>query len=133
MSVNNDLNEYYQEMCLTENKRHLINDEQIKFVKDNISYDFNLIEEFLKENDYWSHVGYVQVEKSNYKSSSYPTHDFYKEKVNRGVDYMRQDDFEEYHNLVYQTNGGYGAEDSYSGWLLFPLKNGYYWKISFAC
>jgi hypothetical protein len=46
---------------------------------------------------------------------------------------MRQDDEDDYNDLVWQTNGGYGAEDSYSGFLLFPLKNGKYWKIKYSC
>lgn len=104
-----------------------LNAEAIEFVKANINYDFDLID---VSDIHWQHIGYVEVEKSDYESSHYPTHEFYKVKGEK-LNYMRQDDDGEFHNLVWQTSGH--CEDDYSGFLLFPLSNGLYWKISYYC
>lgn len=117
----------YQKFIAEENAA---NEKELEFVKANINYDFNLMSEMLE--DTWSHIGYFEMEKSNYKSGAYPSYDFYREKDNpKSLEYMRQDDDGEYHNLVWQTVGCCG--DDFSGFLLFPLSNGKYWKISFEC
>ena len=43
----------------------------------------------------------------------------------------KQDEEGKFHNMVWQTTGC--CEDDYSGYLLFPLNNGKYWKISYSC
>lgn len=131
-----DLNYYYEQMHIDELEIQKINDEAIKFVKENISYSFDHIEEMLDGNDYWKSEGYTTLEISEYKCGAYPRHTFYIESgVEKSLQYMRQDDNDEddYHNLVWQTEGYFG--DDYSGYLLFPLSNGHnqYWKISFSC
>jgi hypothetical protein len=104
------------------------NNAAVMFVKDNISYDFDLIE--LDDLD-WQHIGYVEVEETDEKESGYSDYKFYYEKGDRKLKYMRQDDEGDYHNLVWQTVGYLG--DDYSGYLLFPLKDGRYWKILYSC
>jgi hypothetical protein len=109
-----------------------INIKELEFVRENISYPVDNFE--LDEMDYWKHEGYVDVEELvGYKSGSYPSYKFYKEKDNpKSLTYMRQDDEENgYHSMVWQTVGYCG--DDYSGYLLFPLTNGKYWKISYSC
>ena len=148
MKNKEDFSEYdYDLMCEILNEHYLlekekeeaiqkINEEALKFVKENISYSFDYIEEILEGNNYWKSEGYTTVEISHYKCSAYPNHTFYVEtNIEKSLQYMRQDDNDEddYHNLVWQTDGYFG--DDYSGYLLFPLSNGYnqYWKISYSC
>lgn len=108
----------------------IIKDKEIEYVKNHIDYDFELIEEFLI--DEWMHESYVEVEETDYKSCAYPSYTFYKEKDNeKSLLYMKQDEEGKYHNMVWQTTGF--CEDDYSGYLLFPLNNGKYWKISYSC
>lgn len=103
----------------------------LEFVSKNINYPFEMITDILDDNHYWQHEGYVKLEKSDYKSGFYPSYDFYTEPNSKKYHYMRQDDDGEFHNMVWQTTGP--CEDDYSGYLLFPLLNGDYWKISYSC
>jgi hypothetical protein len=108
----------------------IIKDKEIEYVKNHIDYDFDLIEEYLI--DEWMHESYVEVEETDYKSGEYLSAVFYKEKDNeKSLLYMKQDEEGKYHNMVWQTVGY--CEDDYSGYLLFPLNNGTYWKISYSC
>jgi hypothetical protein len=134
--VEKALSEFHQTMKIEYERIAKLNEEAIEFVKKHINYDFDLME---LDGIEWKHEGYVQVEKSDYKSCFYPSHDFYKIKgdvsysvlFGEDIDYMRQDDNGEFHSLVWQKTGA--CEDNYSGYLLFPLNNGYYWKISYWC
>jgi len=130
------LQAYWDDVVKEQEERLEINEKEIENVKSLIDYDFELIEEYLEDNDWWKHIGYVEVIKSDYKNCFYPSYDFYIEKgLEKTLHCMRQDDSEDntFHVLVYQTDGGYGAEDSYFGYLLFPLTNGKYWKIQYQC
>lgn len=109
-----------------------------KYVLQNINYPSERIKEYLRDGNNF-HVGFCSVVKSDYKSSWYPNHDFYKivgdiEGSDRTINvyFMRQDDNDDdsFHSLVYQICE---YEDSYSGYLLFPLKDGRYWITSFSC
>lgn len=121
------LKEYYADMKMEGEKTAKLNAEAIEFVKANINYDFGLID---LDGVNWQHEGYVEVEKSDFKNGFYPSHEFYKVKGEK-LNYMRQDDDGEFHNMVWQTTGA--CEDDYSGFQLFPLSNGKYWKISYYC
>ena len=105
-------NYYWIEMMKEQNERLESNAKEIENVKTLIDYDFSFIEEFLDEsNDWWKHVGYVEVVKSDSKNCFYPNNDLYVEKDSeKSLYYMHQDDSEEntFHNLVYQRDGGYG-------------------------
>lgn len=107
------------------------NNAAVMYAKDNINYDFDLIFDCIDDLE-WEHIGYVDVEETVVQNSGYPDYKFYKEKGNdKSLKYMRQDDEGEYHNLVWQTVGHCG--DDYSGFTLFPLNDGRYWKISYSC
>jgi hypothetical protein len=138
INENIPVDEYYEslERFNTEmkNQNRIIvrkNNAAVMFVKDNINYDFDLILDSLDELD-WEHVGYVEVEETSNINTGYPSYKFYLEKGNpKSLRYMRQDDDGEFHNMVWQTVGH--CEDDYSGFLLFPLNDGRYWKISYSC
>jgi len=134
---NDEQLQFYWDDVQEEHQKQLeLNSREIENVKTLIDYNFSFIEEYLEDNDWWNHSGYVEVELSDYKSCAYPSYDFYIEKGFKNVMHcMRQDDSEDdtFHCLVYQSDGGYGAEDSYFGYLLFPLTNGKYWKIEYSC
>ena len=125
--INADMKAYYADMKIEDERIAALNSEAIEFVKANIKYDFDLID---LDDINWKHEGYVEVEKTDYKNSFYPTYDFYKVKGEK-LNYMRQDDDGEFHNMVWQTTGN--CEDDYSGFQLFPLSNGKYWKIRYYC
>lgn len=125
--IDADMAAYYAEMKKEEERISALNSEAIQFVKANINYDFNLID---LGGINWMHEGYVEVEKTDYKNSFYPNYEFYKVKGEE-LNYMRQDDDGEFHNMVWQRTGS--CEDDYYGFQLFPLSNGKYWKISYYC
>lgn len=117
-------------------RRYYILKENLQYVKQNIDYPFECIEEYLDCSN--EHIGYVRVLRDEqYREFGYSQYDFYvlcPEDQNRFGNYlhfMRQDDNEEnnFHCLIYQVCGC--CEDDYSGYLLFPLNNGMYWMISF--
>jgi len=125
--INADMKAYYADLKIEDERIAALNSEAIEFVKANIKYDFDFID---LEDISWKHEGYVEVEESDYKNGFYPNHKFYKVKGEK-LNYMRQDDDGEFHNMVWQTTGA--CEDDYSGFQLFPLSNGKYWKISYYC
>ena len=127
MNLETEMNQFFDEMKIEDERNAALNAKAIEFVKSNINYDFDLIN--LDDVD-WNHVGYVEVEKSTWKSGAYPSYDFYTEKGGN-MQYMKQDDDGEFHNMVWQTTGH--CEDDYSGFQLFPLSNGKYWKVSYYC
>ena len=105
----------------------LANNEAIEFVKNNIDYPFDLID--FSHLSSWEHVGYVEVEESNYTNGFYPSYKFYQEIGKPEIQYMRQSDEGAFHELVYQKTGA--CEDDFYGYMLYSLKDGRYWKISF--
>lgn len=119
------------------------NNDALETIKTLIDYPLHLITDTL-QNDLtsWVHCAFVQVEKSDYKSSSYPGYEFYNVicsesetdediKLAKKLSFMKQDVEGKYHNMVWQQTGC--CEDDYSGYLLFPLNNGTYWMIFFDC
>lgn len=126
--------EVYAEVAEIEAKRLETCERELAFVKDNIDYPIELIMEELEDLDFWEHVSYVQMEKTDQKESGYQSFDFYVEPGDRcGSLYMKQDeDATGYHKLIMQWSVG-DSGDSWSGFLLFPLKDGNYWKISYSC
>jgi hypothetical protein len=117
----------HADMKIEDERIAALNAAAIEFVKANINYDFDLID---LDGINWKHEGYVEVEKSDFKNGFYPNHEFYKVK-DENLNYMKQDEDGEFHNMVWQTTGA--CEDDYSGFQLFPLSNGKYWKISYYC
>lgn len=129
--------EVYTEMAAEENKRYEELKTNLEFFKSNIDYDYEFVEEYIGvgEEDlrYFSHIGYVNVEKSDHRNMVEQNRDYYIitgddfDKINYGI---QDQSFEHtFHVLVFQTTGY--CEDDYSGFLLFPMKDGRYWKISF--
>ena len=126
--TNKMIRDFAKEIAKEEEIRLAIKVNELEYVKNHIDYDFDLIEEFLMDD--WMHDSYVEVEETDYKNGFYPSYTFYKEKVNeKSLLYMKQDEEGKYHNMVWQTD----IEDDYSGFLLFPLNDGRYWKISYSC
>ena len=94
----------------------------------------------LDENDNWYPIGIFSIEETDYKSHHYPNHVFAKiiddesdgEKWNQ---YMKTIDSEirgiDHYYVIQWTTGMEG--DSFSGYLLYPLKNGKYFKVSYSC
>jgi hypothetical protein len=90
---------------------------------------------FLEENDHWTPMGIVDIKLTDEKSSGYSTYQharivddpkpyLYKKNPSdevKGID----------HYYVWQTTGY--LDDDYSGFLLFPLKDGKYFKVSYSC
>lgn len=89
----------------------------------------------LDDNTYWEPQGIVDIELTDDVRSGYRTYQHARiiddkskilymkipEDEIRGVD----------HYYVWQTTGMLG--DDYSGWMLFPLKNGRYFKVNYSC
>lgn len=83
--------------------------------------------------DSWMPVDIVEVELTDEKLRGYPTYDCGRIKGEKGYLYMKQkvtDIRGIYHVFGWQRTE---YEDCYSGWQLYPLKNGLYFKISYSC
>lgn len=89
----------------------------------------------LNENDNWTPVGIVDIYDVDEKKSGYSNYQFVRIKDDEDKRlYMKQPVTEirnVSHNCVWQTVGMMG--DDYSGYLLFPLSNGKYLKVSYSC
>lgn len=109
--------------------------------------DFSLVDEFFEDLSSYTHVGYVNVErrpeiKPGYGRSS-SDNTFYRIKADMfsqslderllhmtfGKCYEEGDDGDRLEYLVYQYEE---FEDSYVGYLLFPLKDGHYWLLHYS-
>ena len=125
------MNEIYDDIDKHEKEIQLKNKVALEFVKQNIDYDIEILELDCMS---WNHIDYIEIEKTDYKSCAYPNSNYYIEKGNSSIKYLEY--FEDCNNkkiqiLIYQTCGYTG--DDYSGFLLYPLTNNKYWKISFEC
>jgi hypothetical protein len=120
----------YESIIQFDKEQNEINQVELNYVKDHINYTIDNID--FDEFSSWQHVGYVEVVETSNANTGYPSYKFYLEKDNpKSLKYMRQDDDDEFHSMVWQTVGY--CEDDYSGFLLFPLNDGRYWKISYSC
>jgi hypothetical protein len=128
-----DMDAAIEAMIEVDRKQTEINQKEIEYVKAHIDYSPDIIDEALEDLTYFHHEGYIEVVKTDYKESGYSSYDFYVEKDNpKSRYYMRQDDDESgFHSMVWQTVGMLG--DDYSGYMLYPLNNGKYWKIYYNC
>lgn len=100
----------------------------IAIVKTQIDYDFEKIQDILVGCTVIEDCGFVDIDmftKDN-KEFCYELQDKDKEHL-----YEKQDTDGIFHNLVYQRTGV--CEDDYYGFLLFPLRDGNYWKVSYEC
>ena len=90
---------------------------------------------YLDDNLYWWPEDIVEIELSDKYESGYRDHQHAKvinDKHNKlymkvPMDEIRNVD----HYYVWQTCGYMG--DDYSGWMLFPLKNGKYFRVYYNC
>lgn len=97
--------------------------------------DVSSLFKWLNEHDYWEPMDIVEIYNTDEKSTGYSSYQHVRIKDDKSnLLYMKQDE-DEIHNInhycVWQTCGIMG--DDYSGFLLFPLKNGRYFKISYVC
>lgn len=91
---------------------------------------------YLDEDNYWQPIGIVEVYETDEKTGGYSSyqHVRVKDDENDKLLYLKQPEFDLRgvdHICVWQTCGMMG--DDYSGYLLFPLKNGKYFKVSYSC
>lgn len=121
-----------------------------EYYKKNSLIPFDKIENFDEydelfdfENGDYFHIGYCTVEKSNYKNGFRPNAEYFKIKEcefeNKDLAHYSAQFYyflkvyhgeRKFHTLVWQTTTC--CEDDYSGYILFPIKDGRYWIVSFA-
>ncbi len=89
----------------------------------------------LEENEDWHPIGIVDVYETDEKRSGYKSYQHVRIKDDsERLLFMKQTNTEIRgvdHYCVWQTVGHLG--DDYSGYLLYPLKNGSYFKVAFYC
>ena len=112
----------------------------VKFSKIEKFWDYDELFDF-EGGDYF-HIGYCNVEKIDYKNGFRPNAEYFKIKECETDDEHFKDAYsslhfekcyheeKKFHTLVWQTTTC--CEDDYSGYILFPMKNGKYWIVSFA-
>jgi len=91
---------------------------------------------WLDEHNYWTPIDIVEIYNTDEKKWGYNTYQHVRIKDDKDyLLYMIQPYEDEIrginHYCVWQITGMSG--DEYSGYLLFPLKNGKYFKVSYAC
>lgn len=90
---------------------------------------------WLDENDGWSPLDIVEIKLTDEKSSGYASYQHARIVNDQGKYLYMKTDCDEIrgidHYYVWQTVGFCG--DDYSGYLLFPLKNGKYFKANYSC
>lgn len=135
-SIDDTFDVAFWEELAAEEKKHIDDFKtNLEIVKGKIDYKFSFIKNYIDDDEseynHHRHEGFVKVELTDHKNGFYPNHKFYKIIDGDGLYYMKQDDNDDntFHCMVWQTVGS--CEDDYSGWLLFPLTDGTYWKISF--
>lgn len=83
------------------------------------------------------HIGYCTVIESAYKHPSKKNAEYFEIKdvegeVPDGIRHLifeKQDESENFHVLIWQTAGR--LEDDYSGYVLYPMKDGRYWIVKY--
>lgn len=132
--INDEAMEDYAKLCKEEAiKEQKLKSEWKQKLKGliNVSGLFRWLDE---GNDYWNPIEIVEIELTDEKRSGYSTYQHVRvknDKVRRL--YMKQTESEIRginHICVWQINE---YEDSYSGNILFPLKDGTYFKIGYSC
>jgi len=97
--------------------------------------NINSLFKWLDDHDYWLPIDIVEIYNIDEKQSGYSSYQHVRIKDDKDkLLYMMQNEDEirgVTHYCVWQTCGMMG--DDYSGYLLFPLKNGKYFKVSYAC
>jgi hypothetical protein len=90
---------------------------------------------YLEEMDGWYPYGFVEVYDTDEKRGGYKSYQHVRIKDDKdNLLYMKQPESEIKgidHCCVWQTVGHLG--DDYSGYLLYPLKNGLYFKVGYSC
>lgn len=90
---------------------------------------------YLDDNTYWKPQDIVEIELTKETTVGYRTYQHAKIKGDEsGRLYMKMSDDEIRgvdHYYVWQTCGYLG--DDYSGWMLFPLRNGKYFRVYYNC
>jgi hypothetical protein len=129
-----EMNKDYAQICTEEaEKDRLLKLEWRKKLKGliNVSGLFK----WLDEHDYWTPLEIVEIYNTDEKTSGYSSYQHVRIKDDKDkLLYMMQDEDEirnVNHYCVWQTCGMMG--DDYSGYLLFPLKNGKYFKVNYSC
>ena len=105
-----------------------------EILKDLINVD-SLFKALKEDFSDWQPLGIVEIYDTEEKTSGYSSYQHVRIKDDKyKLLYMKQseDEIEGIdHCCVWQTCGC--CEDDYSGFLLFPLKDGKYFKISYSC
>lgn len=126
-----DIDNFWLEEARIANEKMLESRKQLDYVLKNINYPKDLIEQYVEIDD-WQHEGYVEKLKEikKYNKTFYQIKD---KKFNLKLPFNKQTDVEnpKFYSLVWQTVGY--CEDDYSGYLMFPLKDGRHWLISYSC
>lgn len=90
---------------------------------------------YLNEMESWYPYGFVEIYETDEKISGYKSYQHVRIKNdNDRLLFMKQPESEIRgidHCCVWQTVGYLG--DDYSGYLLYPLKNGLYFKVGYSC
>lgn len=92
------------------------------------------------EDDEFFHIGYCKVEKTDYKNHWYKNAEYFRVIGFEGdsnskdsfkfLHFMKVNEGDNFHTLVWQQTGP--CEDDYSGYILYPMKDGRYWVVSFS-
>ena len=124
-----EMEEFWLEEAKLAHERKLESEKQRDYVLTQIIYNKGYLDEYLEMDD-WQHEAFVKVKKFNKNGK-----DYYK--ISEGFDldlvFTKQDgeNTDGSHCLIWQTVGY--CEDDYSGYLMFPLKDGRYWLVSYSC
>ena len=130
----NEFEKNYVQICIEEAKK----EKQLKNVwrkKLNGLINVTGLFKWLDELDYWIPIDIVEIYNTDEKTSGYGSYQHIRIKDDKdNLLYLMQNEDEirnVNHYCVWQTVGYCG--DDFSGYLLYPLNNGKYFKVSYSC
>lgn len=135
---NDDFFKEYQEWMKNENEKM---NQAFEFYKKNCIIPFSQIKDLdvldFSDVDFY-HNGYCTVEKRDVKNPWRKSAEYFEVKQVEGdiedrfklLTFEKQEYTRKFHVLVYQTLGC--CEDDYSGYIIFPMKDGRYWIVRFC-
>lgn len=113
----------------------------LSFYKDNCIVPFDKISDLdimdFEGGDFY-HVGYCNVKKTDINKPYAPSNEYFSiqnsdtgenDEIIYKLHFVKQDENEYFHTLVWQTT--ISCEDDYTGYILFPMKDGKYWIVRF--
>ncbi len=121
-----DMDELSNLMLEQEKEMKLAKEQAIQDVTGLINLD--ILYFFKNDLSYWEPQGIVDLIKYDKFGKPFAT----ESNATLEYEYQEESEVKDIDHIYIWQNNGYSGDD-YSGWMLYPLSNGKYWKIYYNC